>query len=302
MAATLLGPAGAGFAERVGCPVRGRAGTPRLHAWTVAPPPAGAGVCEVCHGPAGHPYRRCWSCEVVRRRLGLAIVPPVVPISLFAAGTPLHAALVGYKSDPDPLRREAWSAALAELVGWFLSLHGRCLARIGGGGWDLLAVVPSTRRPDPEHPLAGAVRRLPALGARTEDLLRRGSAEIGHLQPSAGAFALRRPVAGRRVLLLDDVFTSGSHALSAAATLAAGGAEVVAVVPVGRIVHADRDDTAAWWERHGTAREGRGAAGEWGAAAPPVAAARRPAAAATAGPAARPPALRGAAACRACGR
>lgn len=289
--------AGAAFAERIRCPLRGQAGTPRLQSWTVTPPAAGAGVCEVCHGPAGHPYRRCWSCEVVRRRLGLAVLPPVLPISLFAQGSPLHAALAGYKSDPDPRRTRAWSVAIAELVGWFLALHGRCLARAGGGGWDVLDVVPSTRRPGPEHPLAAALRRLPALGARTADLLQRGTGTVGRLEPSAAAFALRRPAAGVRVLLLDDVFTSGSRALSAAAALQAGGAEVVAVVPVGRLVHAEREPTRAWWQHHGTPGHDRPASEDGSRCA----ARRCGAPGASGAPAAivRPAVLRAAAACRA---
>ena len=47
-----------------------------------------------------------------------------------------------------------------------------------------------------------------------------------------GAFRLRRAVAGRRFVLVDDVVTTGATLLEAARTLRDGGAEVVAAVTV----------------------------------------------------------------------
>lgn len=183
----------------------------------------------------------------MRRRLGMARTPPVVPITLFRPGSVLHRALVAYKSGPDELARAAAGTALAELVAWFLAHHGRCLATLAGGGWDALDVVPSTRPDRTRHPLALALDGLPHLGGRLCGLLSRGAAPLDHLRPEAAAYRAAASPARRRVLLLDDVFTSGSHALSAAAALEAAGQEVVAVVPIGRLVHAEDPSTRQWW-------------------------------------------------------
>jgi hypothetical protein len=222
---------------------------PRLASSTVAPPRAGQGVCELCHGPAGHSYRRCWSCELVNKRLGRDRLPPVVPISLFRPGSALHRTLVAYKSSPDPRERGRLSADLAELVAWFLATHGPCIGRAAGGGWDVIDVVPSTRRAGPDHPFSHALASLPLLSSRARHLLRRGASAVAHLEPAIGAFAVGTGVRGARVLLLDDVYTTGSHALSAAAALESAGACVVAIVPIGRLVHAECRPAAAWWQQ-----------------------------------------------------
>jgi len=49
-----------------------------------------------------------------------------------------------------------------------------------------------------------------------------------------GAFALRRELEGERVLLLDDVLTTGATARECARVLLAGGAGEVAVAVLGR--------------------------------------------------------------------
>lgn len=87
-----------------------------------------------------------------------------------------------------------------------------------------------------------------ALGARLgnpvrADLLRRGreTSTQTALTPDArranvaGAFVARAPVAGR-VVLVDDVFTTGATLIAAAAALSAAGAESVEAVTFGRAV------------------------------------------------------------------
>lgn len=53
----------------------------------------------------------------------------------------------------------------------------------------------------------------------------------------SGAFVLRRPasVAGRRVLLIDDIFTTGATAVECCRVLTVGGAKAVGVLTVARV-------------------------------------------------------------------
>jgi hypothetical protein len=88
-----------------------------------------------------------------------------------------------------------------------------------------------------------AERSLAACGpsARWEpDVLRRAAGSIGHMRPNPDAFAVpstcRTTVAGARMLLLDDVYVSGSRAQSAATTLRRAGASSVLIVPLGRVI------------------------------------------------------------------
>jgi len=88
----------------------------------------------------------------------------------------------------------------------------------------------------------GAVR-FPVL-ERTLLLRTRDTRELGHLGPIArlqevaGAFAVADParVRGRRVLLIDDVFTTGATLNECAGVLRAAGARQVRVVALARAV------------------------------------------------------------------
>jgi len=194
---------------------------------------------------------------MVRRQLGTKLTP-ALPISLFAPGSPLHELLVGYKAAPSPRARHERQALLSRLVGEFLKLHLPCI--LGKATDDrpatLAVPVPSSSGPRPswggEHPLVGllgaALATEPALCLAP--VIVKGTATIGHLRANRQGFRLIGPVAGRRVLVFDDTYTSGACAQSAAAALAGAGAEVVAIVPIGRLVHPDHNRaTGALWAR-----------------------------------------------------
>jgi len=143
----------------------------------------------------------------------------------------------------------------------FLDHHDRCL--VGPGALSALIVpVPSTIGGRPSwggrHPVGalaqGALDRRHVNGAvgvdlRLAEVLRAGPVPPRRLEARAAGFEVIEGAAdglhGAAVVVVDDVFTSGARALSAAATLRRAGAEVAAVVPIGRLVRPDHNATAA---------------------------------------------------------
>jgi hypothetical protein len=115
----------------------------------------------------------------------------------------------------------------------FLHDHGPCLWRAAGiAGPTHLAVVPTARgRPGP-HPLRALVAEH-LTGPWADIRARPGGQQVRDLDP--GRFwAAALP--GARVLLIDDTWTTGSSAQSAAMALRSAGADAVVTVVLGRHV------------------------------------------------------------------
>ena len=83
-----------------------------------------------------------------------------------------------------------------------------------------------------------------------ETLLRLGTVPVGHLTANDDGFESVRDVRGERVLLVDDTFTTGATAQSAASALGNAGATVVGIVAVGRVIKPGFSETVKeYWER-----------------------------------------------------
>ena len=189
----------------------------------------------------------CDSCSICSERLGSLC--RVVPMSLYVKPSEMRERLHGYKHSGDPPTRERYSREVAGLIERFFGQHRAHLSDVLGP-WDAVCVVPSTER-EPPHPL---VQALEDHGAEScgpvRRLLRRGSGQIAHRRPSRRAFEPAARVAGLRVLLLDDVFTTGARSQSAAYTLATASADVVAIVVVARRINPGwRPEIGEWWQR-----------------------------------------------------
>jgi adenine/guanine phosphoribosyltransferase-like PRPP-binding protein len=90
---------------------------------------------------------------------------------------------------------------------------------------------------------------VPWLAAQHQETLLRGSGPMAHNLASDDGFVVRRDVRGARVLVVDDTFTTGARAQSAASALQMAGARVIAIVPVGRVIDPDRGRALAPWTR-----------------------------------------------------
>ncbi len=198
--------------------------------------PVGQGVCVTCCGaiePALGPSRTCAACRAVAAQLGRPLVP-VTPVALTTPGSGLHRALCRYKSGhPDAWTHARRLAAVLEAV---VSRHLSCVAQ---QEVDAALVVPSLggRRPAP-HPMHGVVAQVPSLPP-VLDCLVRGPGPVAHRRASPSGFTCTRSLGGRRVLLVDDTYTSGAHLQSAGAAAAAAGAIVVGGLVAGRFVRGD---------------------------------------------------------------
>jgi predicted amidophosphoribosyltransferase len=198
-------------------------------------PRPGPAVCPVCFDLTdGHP--RCYGCAHAGPWLDA-----VAPISYSVAHEQLHLALAGYKRAPAKVARR-FEVELAAVLWRHLDRHEGCLARAAGvPGFELVTTVPSSSRErDATHPLHRIVGELtgPTRGRHVR-LLSRSEANVKAREVSLDKFEATQGLAGRSVLLIDDTWTTGANAGSAAATLKRAGAGAVAAVVIGRHLHRD---------------------------------------------------------------
>lgn len=198
-------------------------------------PRPGPDVCRTCFNfTAG--YARCYGC---------AHCPPVLdavaPISYSIAREQLHHALASYKRlNGDIARRLA--SILAAILWRFLAEHEACLARAAGTQrFDLVTTVPSSDRTrDERHPLRTIVGELVGpTSERHQRLLYRTHENVPPRTFSGTKFEATTALHREAVLLIDDTWTTGASAQSAAAALKAAGAGPIAAVVTGR--HLNRE-------------------------------------------------------------
>ncbi|MFZ0042085.1 MAG: hypothetical protein WAK93_12320 [Solirubrobacteraceae bacterium] len=197
-------------------------------------PRPGPAVCSVCFNLTDG-YGRCYACAHGGRWLDV-----VAPISYSVAGEQLHHALAGYKRRAGPVA-ERFGIELAAVLWRYLALHEPCVARAAGvEAFDLVTTVPSSSpERDADHPLRHLISDLVApTRERYRPLLSRSNQTVAPHEFSIDRYETRgemRP--GAAVLLIDDTWTTGANAQSAAAKLKRAGAGAVAAVVIGRYLN-----------------------------------------------------------------
>jgi hypothetical protein len=197
---------------------------------TAPDPAAASGLCALCRGPGRPSLARCYRCDRYAQYLAGLLPDVVVPVAYAPKGGPHATNLWRYKSG-----RPGAGAARAELRALllvFLRDHGTCVwRRAGTRRASHVAVVPSRRGRSGPHPLQQlAAPYLTLNWARLT--LARPDDPAAH-DPDPSRFRTER-LAGASVLLLDDTWTTGASAVSAAAALRLAGAQAVALVVLGR--------------------------------------------------------------------
>lgn len=198
-------------------------------------PRSGPGVCEICFNFTDG-YSRCFACTH-----GQQVLDAVCPISYSVAREQLHHALRGYKRFPEAVARRL-TVDLAAVLWRHLATHEGCIARAAGTkAFTLVTTVPSgDRSRNGHHPLLRIVGELvEPVRHRHERLLRRSTTAVSGRAFDPQKFEPVRALAGESVLLIDDTWTTGTNAQSAAAALKQAGAGPVAAVVIGRFLNRD---------------------------------------------------------------
>ncbi|MFJ9802843.1 hypothetical protein [Streptomyces wuyuanensis] len=176
--------------------------------------------------------------------LGSGVADAVAPLSLALKGEQYANELWRYKNTQGP-QQQYFLMGLAAVLWRFLAVHEACVAaRCAVSSFQHITTVPSTSGRT-NHPLRTMVADMVGV---TRDRYR----EL--LSPAPNAANLGRTVSsarytasalwGETVLLIDDTWTTGNHAQSAAAALKAAGASCVAIVVLGRHLNGAYGDTA----------------------------------------------------------
>jgi predicted amidophosphoribosyltransferase len=203
-------------------------------------PRPGQDICERCFNLTSG-FDRCYACAHTPQWLDV-----IAPISYSIAHEQLHHALASYKRlHGAPARR--FTVELAAVLWRHLTEHERCIAdavQLATPQFDLVTTVPSSDMDrDEHHPLRAIVGNLVGpTRDRYERLLRRSDTPVKPREFHRDKYSPVRPLDNRSVLLIDDTWTTGANAHSAACTLKAAGASTVAALVIGR--HINR----AWGE------------------------------------------------------
>lgn len=196
------------------------------------PPTLRPGICPTCRGINYTDNAACQQCTEIEASLGVPLEPAVLAASYVRPST-LRDWLSHYKLNQEVDVDEGAQEALAEVFSGFFDAW----TAIAAPRYDAVIVVPSTRN-DREHPLQVALeRRRPDLPFRT--LLRAGPSPTGHNHPSRTGFTATADATGTRIIVVDDVYTTGARAQSAVAALRTAGADVVALIALARRFNLD---------------------------------------------------------------
>jgi hypothetical protein len=196
-------------------------------------PRAGPSVCTTCFNLTDG-YTRCYACANQA-----SLIDVVAPISYSVAHEQLHHALASYKRLTGEVARRI-GIQLAAVLWRYLDAHEPCAAGAADvERFPIVTTVPSgDRARDDRHPLRWIVGELVGqTRERHERLLRRSAVDVETRAFDGGKYAALRSLNGEPVLLIDDTWTTGANAQSAAAALRAAGAGPVAAVVIGRHVN-----------------------------------------------------------------
>ncbi|GMU02923.1 ComF family protein [Corallococcus caeni] len=185
--------------------------------------------CRTCAEPGAFPGNACPRCRTVPPPFSRAWAP-------FSHEGPVARAIHRFKYEDQPDLAAPLGALLADEARRFLRTAPGCVVAL-----PLHVRRFRKRQYDQAHLLAGELAKATGRTApggwltRTRETRRQvGLSEAERAGNVAGAFVASRAVKGQEVLLLDDVFTTGSTARAAGVALREAGAARVEVLTLAR--------------------------------------------------------------------
>lgn len=213
--------------------------TARYENFLLPVPTPRSGVCVICKRSVLSGWPCCYQCK--EHRIALSHRADVVaPIALAVKHDQWAHELSSYKNSSNPAARTSLAIGIGAVLWRWLESHEMCVADYAGvDQFPLVTAVPSTRGRQP-HPLGRMLKEIvKPTSARYADLLHPNpDYPAGSRDVSDNRFHATKELSGEPVMLIDDQWTSGSRAQSAASALKVAGASAVAVVVLGR--HFDR--------------------------------------------------------------
>lgn len=210
--------------------------------------PVRTGTCVRCFTPTDSqpPCSRC------RHLLTISGGPDLLAVMAYASYlepiTQSGHLMRGYKNPQIQTGSHRQTVALMAALG--LLGHAACPGALVGVPLSAWAVVPSLPpKPGlPKHPLREIVGKLARPGA-TEVTLTAAANVPNPRDVDASHYTASVNAAGKHVLLVDDTWTSGGHATSAALAIRAAGASHVSVLVLARWLAAGWELTTPQWAK-----------------------------------------------------
>ena len=191
-------------------------------------------TCAVCATPIKSSFDLCLRCWRDQQEFGDNLADLVVCVCYGIRGRQSGHLMHSYKDLEAPARHN--QTLLSVLLLAVLDVHGGCIEQRLGRDVDAWAFVPSVRTDrTSEHPLHVVAKRA-GVSLPEIELLTGERADPEQRMTSADRFTLaaNSQVRGRHILLIEDTWTTGGNAQSAALTLRGGGAASVTIVALAR--------------------------------------------------------------------